>query len=119
MRLKFWLLLLSALWLISCEYEQTDYRYNLGADFISDPTRVVMIDTLTVHTYTTATDSVITSREDRLLAGRFENKLGVVTTAESYFRLDPCEIFELSETAVFDSACFILYPDDYEFGDTT
>jgi hypothetical protein len=122
MRLKYLFFLLPVFLFISCEYEESDYKYNLGTDFISDPTVVFMIDTLTVNTYTTLTDSVITSREDRLIAGRFVNKVGVVTSSESYFRLDPTsdnKVLHDNESAVFDSACFILYPDEYHFGDTT
>ncbi|MBN1924364.1 MAG: DUF4270 family protein [Prolixibacteraceae bacterium] len=110
---------LSALVFVSCEFDESSYRYNLGADFINDPTRVIMIDTLTVNTYTTLSDSVVTSRGKKLIAGRFENALGVVTYCESYFRLDPIKYFSLHETAVFDSACLILYPNGYNFGDTT
>jgi hypothetical protein len=122
MRLKYLLFLFTAFLFISCEFEESDYRYNLGTDFISDPTEVYMIDTLTVNTYTTLTDSVITSREKRLIAGRFVNKVGVVTSSESYFRLDPTTnntVLHENKSAVFDSACFILYPDRYHFGDTT
>jgi hypothetical protein len=122
MRLKYLLFLFPAFLFISCEFEESDYRYNLGTDFISDPTLVFMIDTLTVNTYTTLIDSVITSREERLITGRFVNKLGVVTSSESYFRLDPTadnKVLHENENAVFDSACFILYPDGYHFGDTT
>ncbi|MCF8360050.1 MAG: DUF4270 domain-containing protein [Prolixibacteraceae bacterium] len=112
-------LFLMALVFFSCEFDESSYRYNLGADFIDDPTRVIMIDTMTVNTYTTLSDSIVTSRGSKLLAGRFENKIGIATYCESYFRFDPYEYYELHETAVFDSACFILYPDDYSFGDTT
>lgn len=119
MKLKYLLFLLPVLLFISCEFEESDYNYNLGADFIYDPNTVYMIDTLTVNTYTTLADSVITSQQDRLIAGRFTNKVGVVTTSEAYFRLDPSEVTDSTVTAVYDSACFIFYPDKYHFGDTT
>lgn len=119
MKLKHFVFLIISLVLISCEFEDGDYRYNLGDDFIEDPTRVIMIDTLTVTTYTTAVDSVLSSRPTRFLSGRMVNKFGVVTTCESYFRFDPPEVGSLHHTAVYDSIVFVLYPDNYKVGDTT
>jgi len=109
----------SIFFLFSCEFEEGSYRYNMGADFITDPTRVIMIDTMLVSSYTTLADSVVTSRVKRMLAGRFGNAAGVVTSAECYFRLDPGDEPALHASAVFDSACIVLYPDGYRFGDTT
>jgi hypothetical protein len=122
MKIYYLLFLLVGFLFISCEFDESGYKYNLGADFITDKTEVKMIDTLTVNTYTTIADSVVTSREDRLIAGRFVNKVGIVTSSESYFRLDPTvdnKLLHENESAVFDSACIILYPDDYHWGDTT
>jgi hypothetical protein len=119
MKLRYLIFLIAVSLFTSCEFEEKDYRYNLGADFINDPTRVIMIDTLTVKTYTTAIDSIVTSQKTRFLAGRSENSLGIRTTCEAYFRLDPSAGGGFHESTVFDSACFILYPDGYNSGDTT
>ncbi|HNW50619.1 MAG TPA: DUF4270 family protein [Prolixibacteraceae bacterium] len=120
MKLKHVLFSLFALMLFSCEFDENSYKYNLGADFIDDPTRIIMVDTMSVNCYTTLTDSIYSSRSERLMAGRFQNQIGVITYCESYFRLDPTASFEITnESTVYDSACFILYLDGYHFGDTT
>ncbi len=111
--------ILFALIFSSCEYTDSPFRYNVGNDFVENNSRMIMIDTLTINTYTTAIDSLYTSRSDRFLAGRYQNSLGIITYCESYFRLDPSEIPYFHESSVYDSACFILNIDGYNFGDTT
>lgn len=101
-----------------CEYE-TMNRYNVGNDFVYDPTNMVMIDTMTVYTSTILDDSVVTSKGARLLAGRCRDMMGVETYTEGYFRIAPPALYTLHELAEFDSACFILYLDGYWYGDTT
>lgn len=105
--------------LVSCEFETGDIKYNMGNDFINDPTNVLMIDTLTVKTYTTANDSFATSQSKRLLAGRYINSLGIETYSEAYFRFDAAEISSLHATSKFDSVVMILQYDGYKLGDTT
>jgi len=119
MKVKYLLFLIAIFLFNACEFEEKDYRYNLGEDFITDPTRVIMIDTLTIKTYTTAIDSIVTSRGVRFLAGITENELGIKTTCESYFRFDPAAVGGFHASTVFDSACFVIYPDGYNAGDTT
>ncbi|MCF8361132.1 MAG: DUF4270 domain-containing protein [Prolixibacteraceae bacterium] len=105
----------------SCEFTTNDVEYNMGDHFIDDPVNVFMIDTLTVKTYSIVSDSFLTSRTERLLAGRYVNKYGVETLCESYLRFDPTTSSNLSanETAVYDSTCFVIYTDGYKFGDTS
>ena len=105
--------------LVSCEFETANIKYNMGNDFINDPTNVLMIDTLTVKTFTTASDSFATSQSKRLLAGRYINSLGIETYSEAYFRFDATEIGSLHATSKFDSVVMILQYDGYKLGDTT
>jgi len=117
-KLKFLIALLFALLFYSCQYtDDENFQYNVGNDFVSDPVKVIMIDTLTVKTYTTAVDSVNTSRNDRFMIGRAEN-MKVVTTCESYFRFDPAGEYNLHSSSIFESANMILNLDGYSFGDT-
>jgi hypothetical protein len=116
-RLKFFYVFALALLLYSCQYTDSDFKYNVGNDFVEDPVKVIMIDTLTVNTYTTAVDSIYSSRNTRFMVGRVENG-GVVTTCESYFRFDPVEEQGLHPTSEFESASMILNLDGYTFGDT-
>jgi hypothetical protein len=118
-RLKFFYAFALALLLYSCQYTDSDFKYNVGNDFVQDPVKVFMIDTLTVNTYTTAIDSIYSSRNTRFMVGRTENISGIVTTCESYFRFDPVEEQGLHPSSVFESASLILNLDGYSFGDTT
>jgi len=111
-------LMVMALVFSSCEYESME-RYNMGNDFLDDPTQVLMIDTLTVHTSTIMMDTILTSKSTRILAGRLKDPMGVETYAEGYFRITVPTIPTFHETAEFDSASFILFPDRYWYGDTT
>ena len=102
----------------SCEYE-TMIRYNMGNDFLDDPTRVMMIDTVTVNTFTILGDTVATSRINRLLSGLSKDLAGVETYAEGYFRIEAPYAPTFHESAKFDSAHFVFYYDGYWHGDTT
>lgn len=103
----------------ACEYDSGYIQYDLGNDFITDPTNVFMIDTMSVNTYTTASDSFVTSRNKRLLVGRYINQYNVETDCEAYFRFDAIAIPSFHETKQYDSICMLLYLDGYKFGDTT
>jgi hypothetical protein len=105
--------------MLACEYEDSDINYNMGNDFLNDPTTVIKIDTITVLSYTTTIDSFITSRGKRLLIGNVEHSYGGNTYCESYFRFDPCEIVEFDETSQYDSIRLIFHLDGYNAGDTT
>jgi hypothetical protein len=118
-KLKFLIAFTFALFLYSCQFSDSDFQYNVGNDFVKDPVKVFMIDTLTVNAYTTIIDSVATSQNDRFMVGRTENKYGIVTTSESYFRLDPVSELTFHSSSVFESASLILNLDGYSFGDTS
>jgi hypothetical protein len=114
-------LFILATFLSSCEFTSNDIEYNMGDHFIDDPANVFLIDTMTVKTYSVVSDSFYTSQAERLLTGRYINKYGVETLCESYLRFDPTANPNLSdnESAVYDSACFVIYTDGYRFGDTS
>ncbi len=114
-------LFILATFLSSCEFTSNDIEYNMGDHFIDDPANVFLVDTMTVKTYSVVVDSFYTSQAERLLTGRYINKYGVETLCESYLRFDPTANPNLSdnESAVYDSACFVIYTDGYKFGDTS
>jgi len=119
-KLKLLIAFTFALLLYSCQFtDDGDFKYNVGTDFVTDPVHVVMIDSLTVDTYTTRTDSIATSKNSRFMVGRFENDYHIVTTCESYFRIEPSDVLALHSSSEFDGAEMILYLDGYSFGDTT
>lgn len=103
----------------ACEFEDGNKFYDLGNDFIIDPTRVIMVDTLTVNTFNTRIDTFHTSRANRFLVGITENRYGVETYCESYFRIAPDPQADIQETSKFDSIQLILHLDGYHTGDTT
>lgn len=104
---------------VSCEFESGDIKYNMGNDFVNDPTNVLMIDTLTVRTFTTTVDSFATSRLNRLLTGKFTNQYGIETYSEAYFRFDAAAFGGFNASSKFDSIVLVLNFDGYKFGDTT
>ncbi|MGF7141143.1 hypothetical protein [Roseimarinus sediminis] len=103
--------------LASCEFDE-GFRYNLGNDFVDDPANVILVDTMTVRTFTVASDSFATSQADRLLSGQFINNFGVSTLCEAYFRLDPTSNSSFHVSSTYDSVHLVLHPDGYLLGDT-
>lgn len=103
----------------SCEFSDSDIKYNMGNDFINDPTVVYMIDTLTVNTYTTTVDTISTSRTNRFLTGTAIGYDGIETTCESYLSFETSDASVFHTTAVYDSVCLLLNLDGYNYGDTT
>lgn len=119
MKIRYLFAFLFIIVMSACEFDAGSIQYDMGNDFINDPTNVFMIDTLAVNTYTTATDSFVTSRNSRFLAGRHINQYNIETYCESYFRFDPISIPTLHATRQYDSICMVLYLDGYNVGDTT
>lgn len=116
---NFLILFLLLIVLNACEF--SNYRYSMGDGFVDDPAQVIMIDTLTIKSYTIVDDSVATSYAERLLTGRLVDQMGIGTYAEGYFMIDQPESTPTTfhESAVFDSAHFVFYYDGYSIGDTT
>lgn len=119
MKLRNFFIIILMVVFASCEFDDSTYRYNMGTDFVTDPAVLRMTDTLTLRSYTVSVDSLVTSRGDRFLAGRYENKYGIQTECETYFRIDPCGPYDLPDSTRYDSACFVLKWDGYYFGDST
>ena len=103
----------------SCEFSESDIKYNMGNDFINDPTVVYMIDTLTVNTYTTTVDTFSTSRTNRFLTGKAKGYNGMETTCETYLSFETSEASVFHTTAVYDSILLMINLDGYNCGDTT
>lgn len=119
MRIKYLVATLLILTIGACQFEDADIKYNLGNDFISDDTNIIMIDTLTVNTYTILSDSLITSRANRLLTGSVINQFEIQTNCEAYLRFDPCGEQYFNTSAKYDSICFLFNLDGYQYGDTS
>lgn len=117
MKIRFLFALLFLLAMASCEFDDS-FRYNLGNDFVDDPADVILVDTMTVRSFTVASDSFATSQADRLLTGRLENIYGVTTVSEAYFRLDPGTKSSFHVSSSYDSIHLLVYPDGYLLGDT-
>lgn len=103
----------------SCEFTESDIQYNAGNDFINDPSTVIMIDTMTVNTYTTTIDSFVTSRSNRFLVGDATSPYGIETYCESYMRFGLSSSTSFHATAQFDSVRLVLHLDGYNYGDTS
>lgn len=106
----------------ACEFGDDDVQYNMSDTYIYDKTNIIMIDTITVKSYSTVpADSFVTNGTKRLLAGSFTNDYGIKTNCECYFRLDQDDVpdFDDNESTKFDSVCLVMFLDGYYYGDTT
>lgn len=103
----------------SCQFEESDIQYNMGNDFISDPTNVIMVDTLSLYTYTTTVDSFTTSRCSRFLTGSSTNKYGSETYCETYLCFEINDASSFHSTAEYDSIALVMKLDGYNYGDTS
>ncbi len=109
--------------LLSCSEENASFE--IGSGNVNVRTRMSLIDTITVKSYTVMLDSVPVSQlsNPAITIGRYvDDQIGTVT-ANSFFRVSRAESFagkySINPNAVFDSLrLFIIYNKDYA-GDTT
>lgn len=98
----------------SCKNTETD----IGSSFFESHANFVTIDTLTVKMETVYLDSIATSGTGMMLVGTYRDALCGNSTATSYMKLGAPDDRSIYQTAVYDSLCFLIEPDDYFLGDT-
>tara|TARA_R110000868_G_scaffold58472_5_gene180676 strand:- start:2570 stop:3889 length:1320 start_codon:yes stop_codon:yes gene_type:complete len=119
------LLFLGAL-ITSCNSDVDTGEFVVGSDYLSVNNKVVLIDTLTVDVSTVNLDSLITSSQNRILVGNYDDPYFGKVKSDSYFQLSSSGYTLNTDNSdtdapnyVFDSIRMILRPDKYYYGDTT
>ncbi len=112
--------------LISCGTDTDAGEFVVGSDYLALNNKVILVDTLTVEMSTINLDSLITSGQNRILIGNYDDPLFGKVKSDSYFQLSTTT-YALNNSGsdteavkyVFDSISMILKYDNYYFGDTT
>jgi len=112
--------------LISCGTDTDAGEFVVGSDYLALNNKVILVDTLTVEMSTINLDSLITSSQNRILIGNYDDPLFGKVKSDSYFQLSTTT-YALNNSGsdteavkyVFDSISMILKYDNYYFGDTT
>lgn len=111
---------------ISCGTDADAGEFVVGSDYLAVGNKVILIDTVTVEMSTINFDSLVTSNQNRILVGNYEDPIFGKVKSNSYFQLSgESYILKTSgsdtETTnyVFDSIAMILKYDNYYYGDTT
>jgi hypothetical protein len=123
---KFILMLFLGAAMISCGTDADAGEFVVGSDYLAVNNKVILIDTVTVDMSTINFDSLVTSNQNRILIGNYEDPIYGKVKSNSYFQL-ASESYALkndgsdTETTnyVFDSISMILKYDNYYYGDTT
>jgi len=96
--------------------------FNIGNDEVDVKTRMGLIDTFTVRSYTVILDSVPTSglSNPAAVIGKYDDVEFGTVTASSFFRVvQPEKKYKIPNDAVFDSVTlFLIYDGNYYYGDT-
>ncbi|SEP32497.1 protein of unknown function [Flavobacterium sp. CF108] len=123
---KFLLMLVFAFTIFSCGTDTDAGEFVVGSDYLAINNKVVLIDTLTVEMSTINFDSLITSGQNRILIGNYDDPVFGKVKSNSYFQLSASS-YALNNSGsdteavnfVFDSISMILKYDNYHYGDTT
>ncbi|MCC9073009.1 DUF4270 domain-containing protein [Flavobacterium sp. F-65] len=123
---KLLLLLFLGFFVVSCNTDADAGEFVVGSDYLSIGNKVILIDTLTVDMSTINFDSLVTSSQNRILLGNYDDPIFGKVKSDSYLQLlanDYKLNIEDSDTNlpnyVYDSIAMILKYDNYFFGDTT
>lgn len=119
-------MLFFAVTILSCGTDTDAGEFVVGSDYLALNNKVVLIDTVTVDMSTINFDSLVTSSQNRILVGSYDDAVFGKVKSDSYFQLTS-ETYTLNsggsdtETTnyVFDSIAMILKYDNYYYGDTT
>ncbi len=105
--------------LFSCNFSKIE-DFQLGKDFVSSTSGVVLIDTMKIVSSTVHLDSIVTSKSSRLLIGGCQNDYTGMVTSSSYFQLHS-GVFpsNFPSDLVYDSIVVKFNYDGYYWGDTT
>lgn len=118
-------MLFFAVTILSCGTDTDAGEFVVGSDYLALNNKVVLIDTVTVDMSTINFDSLVTSSQNRILVGSYDDPVFGKVKSDSYFQLTS-ETYTLNsggsdtETTnyVFDSIAMILKYDNYYYGDT-
>lgn len=119
-------MLVFAFTIFSCGTDTDAGEFVVGSDYLAINNKVVLIDTLTVEMSTINFDSLITSGQNRILIGNYDDPVFGKVKSNSYFQLSASS-YALNNSGsdteavnfVFDSISMILKYDNYHYGDTT
>ncbi len=119
--LRFYAFVMSAMvyfLLQSCDDGSSSFTF--GDDFLESNTVVTMIDTFGVELSSVLIDSIITSGNETMLIGNYDDTLIGSTSCVSYFEFTNPSKFNVDYYGedVYDSLTLILTYNDYSFGDT-
>jgi hypothetical protein len=123
---RFFLVLFFGVIFTSCDSDVDAGEFVVGSDYLSVTNKVILIDTLTVDVSTINFDSLVTSSQNRILLGNYDDPIFGKVKSDSYFQLTASS-YNLQTTNsdteasnyVFDSIRMILRSDKYFYGDTT
>jgi len=116
-QLSFFILLGCLSLVFNCSSEEIT-SLSVGEDFTSTNIRVLSIDTFSVKLSTMKFDSLVTSGQERLLLGQYNDEYMGFVKASSYLRVHPTTYY-MDDDAVLDSIGLILGYDQYFYNDTT
>ena len=119
-------MLFFAVTLLSCGTDTDAGEFVVGSDYLALNNKVVLIDTVTVDMSTINFDSLVTSSQNRILIGNYDDPVFGKVKSNSYFQLAAGSYTLNNGTSdtettnyVFDSIAMILKYDNYYYGDTT
>jgi Domain of unknown function (DUF4270) len=109
------IVILSFLW-------QSCTRNDIGFGNLPDNnyTNLVFTDTVAPVLSTVIPDSFATNNTSSFLLGKYKDPyLGIISTKPFFQMTIPSSSINIPTTAQYDSACFIIHPNKYYYGDTT
>jgi hypothetical protein len=124
------LILLIILSFIMFSCTDDNMSFDIGKDEIDVRTKMAVIDTFTVKSYTVMLDSIPTSAvsDPAIIVGTLQDNIFGTINASSFFRVIPPEAitsstsshsYAIQDDAVFDSLKFYIVYNKYYEGDTS
>jgi len=104
--------------LFSCNLSKIE-EFQLGQDFVTSNSGVVLIDTMKIFASTVHYDSIVTSKLRRLLVGGYQNAFTGTVTSMPYFEIKNGTFTVSATDLVYDSLVMKMKYDGYFIGDTT
>jgi hypothetical protein len=112
--------------IVSCDSDVDTGSFAVGSDYLQINNNVILVDTMTVDVSTIQIDSLVTSSQNRIAVGSYDDPLFGKVQANSYFQLSGSTYtvnVSSSDTEggnyVFDSIRMVMKLDKYYYGDTT
>ncbi|HEY2721940.1 MAG TPA: DUF4270 family protein [Chitinophagaceae bacterium] len=101
---------------------QSCYRNDIGFGNLpnNNYTNIVFTDTVSPNISTIVLDSFSTNSTTAFVLGKYKDPYLGIITAKPFFQMTiPAEIVDIPVTAKYDSACFVIHPNKYYYGDTS